>query len=86
MIYVRQSTQVVNKSLGFLSLLTLLFVAAKLFGAIDWSWWFVFIPLWIIPAIIVGTLTLGVVGWLVIQGWCAYDAKKRQRRRVRMSS
>ncbi len=30
--------------MGFLSLLTLLFIGAKLFGAIDWSWWLVLMP------------------------------------------
>lgn len=27
--------------------LTFLFVTLKLFGAIEWSWWWVFSPLWI---------------------------------------
>ena len=30
--------------MGFLGLLTLIFVLAKLFGAIAWSWWLVFLP------------------------------------------
>lgn len=29
---------------GFFSLLTLIFVIAKIFGYIDWSWWLVFTP------------------------------------------
>jgi len=29
----------------FLSLLTLLFVALKLTGFIDWNWWFVVMPI-----------------------------------------
>ena len=33
--------------IGFTGLLTLLFVAAKIFGYITWSWWWVFSPLWI---------------------------------------
>ena len=32
--------------IGFLPLLTLVFVAAKLFGAIAWSWWWVLAPMW----------------------------------------
>lgn len=31
---------------GFLTLLTLVFVAAKLWDKIDWSWWWVFAPIW----------------------------------------
>lgn len=30
--------------MGFINALTLVFVAAKLFGAIDWSWWLVVSP------------------------------------------
>jgi hypothetical protein len=30
--------------MGFLSLLTLLFIGAKLWGVIDWSWWLVLSP------------------------------------------
>jgi hypothetical protein len=33
--------------LGFLNLLTLIFVIAKLAGAISWSWWIIFIPTYI---------------------------------------
>ena len=32
---------------GLGTLLTLLFVALKLTGHIDWSWWWVLSPLWI---------------------------------------
>ena len=34
-------------TVDFVSLLTLLFVALKLTGYIDWSWWWVLSPLWI---------------------------------------
>lgn len=38
---------------GFLSLLTLVFVTGKVFGALTWSWWLVFSPLLIgIPVIL----------------------------------
>ncbi len=33
--------------IGFLGLLTLLFIALKLIGVIDWSWIWVLSPLWI---------------------------------------
>lgn len=35
------------------TVLLILFVAAKLFGAIDWSWWWVLCPLWMPPALVV---------------------------------
>ena len=30
--------------IGFLNLLTVIFVACKLLSVIDWSWWLVFAP------------------------------------------
>ena len=41
-----QQTVVIKKGLGFPAILTLLFVVAKLFGVISWSWWWVFLPIW----------------------------------------
>lgn len=34
-----------KKGLGLPSILTIIFVIAKLFGVVDWSWWLVFSPL-----------------------------------------
>jgi hypothetical protein len=36
-----------NINLGFTSLLTLIFVIAKITGHLNWSWLWVFSPLWI---------------------------------------
>lgn len=33
--------------IGFLGLLTILFIALKLTGYIAWSWWWVLMPMWI---------------------------------------
>jgi hypothetical protein len=33
--------------IGLAGILTIIFVVAKLFGIITWSWWWVFAPLWI---------------------------------------
>lgn len=47
---------------GFLSLLTLVFVAGKVFGALTWSWWLVFSPLLIgIPVILFLVIAFAVV-------------------------
>lgn len=40
----QEKTKVVNKGLGLSSILTIIFVIAKLFGVINWSWWLVFLP------------------------------------------
>lgn len=34
-----------KKGLGLPSILTIIFVIAKLFGVVDWSWWLVFSPM-----------------------------------------
>jgi len=33
--------------IGFVGLLTILFIGLKLLNYIDWSWWWVVSPLWI---------------------------------------
>jgi hypothetical protein len=37
---------------GFLGLLTLLFIGMKLAHHIDWSWWYVLAPAWVLPFIV----------------------------------
>lgn len=32
--------------IGFIGLLTILFIGLKLTGYIDWSWWWVLSPIW----------------------------------------
>jgi len=46
---------------GFVGLLTLLFIALKLTGNIDWSWIWVLSPIWI--SILVGVVFL--IGFLI---------------------
>jgi hypothetical protein len=43
---------------GFIGLLTILFIGLKLTGFIDWSWWWVLSPILIMIAIIVLLLIL----------------------------
>lgn len=45
--------------LGFLNLLTIIFVIAKLTGMISWSWWLVFAP----SLICVG---IALIFWLLV--------------------
>jgi hypothetical protein len=45
--------------IGFMGLLTIVFITLKLIGKIDWSWWWVLSPIWItcsITALIVLTV------------------------------
>ena len=45
---------------NFFELLTLIFIALKLLGKIDWSWWWVLAPLWL------GLGALAVVAIIVV--------------------
>lgn len=55
-----------NGGLGFLSILTLIFVVAKLFGVIAWSWWLVFTPVLIGAGLTVLILIIAVIAAAVI--------------------
>lgn len=54
--------------IGFLGLLTIVFVIFKIIGYINWSWWLVFSPIfvgigiWVVLGLIIGLIYLGV--------WC----------------
>lgn len=39
------NVQVGSRGLGILSILTIIFVIAKITGFLNWSWWLVFAPL-----------------------------------------
>lgn len=56
--------------IGFLGLLTVLFVGLKLTNYIDWSWWWVLSPLWISFAVCLAMLA-------VVLGVAAVIATKR---------
>lgn len=43
-----------TRSFPIFGILTIIFVIAKLFDKIDWNWFVVFWPLWIMPAIFIG--------------------------------
>ena len=57
---------VVKNGISFGGALTLLLTALKLMGAINCSWWTVFIAFWIGPAIALGFMGLGILTVLVI--------------------
>lgn len=52
--------------IGFLPLLTLVFVVAKLFGAITWSWWVVFSPMLVgVPVVLLFAVILMLIAYAV---------------------
>lgn len=66
--------------IGFLGLLTIVFVVLKLIGQIDWSWWWVFSPLWIPAAIGLFILLLflfGISGVFSKSTWKKFDKRDK---------
>lgn len=57
-------------TIGCLSPLTVIiflaFFFAKIFDKIDWSWWWVFSPLWIPIAIIIGIIGIIALVYIII--------------------
>ena len=41
------NNQTQSGGIGFVGLLTIVFIVLKLLGKIDWSWWWVLSPMWI---------------------------------------
>jgi hypothetical protein len=52
-----------NGGVGFVGLLTILFIALKLMGYITWSWWWVLSPIWISLLV---ALTVFVIALVVL--------------------
>lgn len=48
-----------NGGIGFFGLLTIVFIVLKLTHYIDWSWWWVLSPLWILAIIIIVAFSIG---------------------------
>ena len=54
-----------NSGIGFVGVLTIVFIVLKLLGKIDWSWWWVISPIWISLGIILIILAIvGIVLWI----------------------
>lgn len=51
----------------FLELLFLLFLGLKLGHVIEWSWWWIFSPIWI-PLVIAGLLFVGAMIYAMVDG------------------
>jgi hypothetical protein len=55
-----------SSGIGFLGVLTIVFITLKLLDKIDWSWWWVLSPI-LIPMAIVATISLGVLSVVSIK-------------------
>ena len=67
--------------IGFVGLLTVLFVGLKLTGYIDWSWWWVLSPLWISLGAVIGIigLIIAVLAFFWLIGRKGRAKNKRER-------
>ncbi|XQA74644.1 hypothetical protein ACM9XA_03645 [Xanthomonas sacchari] len=54
--------------IGFVGLLTIVFIALKLTGYIAWSWWWVLSPVWI-SVIVSFSFIAAVFGFFAIAAW-----------------
>jgi len=74
--YVMDNQKVVvenKKGLGLASILTIIFVVAKLFGLVAWSWWIVFSPLLVVFGLIFVILFFALIFFI---GAAIYEARK----------
>ncbi len=53
-----------SSGIGFVGLLTIVFIVLRLLGKIDWSWWWVLAPVWGSIA-----LVLMIIGGAVLIAW-----------------
>lgn len=60
---------------GFLGLLFITFLVLKLTHVIDWSWWFITMPLWITFAILIAIAFIG--GLAILGHFLWYKTAKR---------
>lgn len=77
--------------IGFAGLLTIVFVVLKLnpgghldSPVEDWSWWWVFSPLWISAAIFVGILA--IVGLVMLGAWVIDKINLKRRRKKQLAA
>ena len=52
---------------GLPTILTVLFVLLKVFDKLDWSWWWVFSPLWIPFAIVLAIVIIVIICKIIVE-------------------
>ena len=55
-----------SSGMSFCGTLTLVFIVLKLCKVIDWSWWWVFSPLWIPAAICFGIIGIVALIYIIV--------------------
>lgn len=54
--------------IGFMGLLTIVFITLKLTGYITWSWWWVLSPIWIAWAVVFAVLGIILIAYATSKG------------------
>jgi len=70
------------RGVGFLGLLTLIFITLKLTGHIAWSWWLVLLPLLPAFTLIAGLLLLVVIAATIGLAAKCFEANARRRNNI----
>ena len=61
------SKSVTSGGISFTTALFLVFLVLKLTNTITWSWWFVTMPLWIEPLLIIGTWFIILISGIIFR-------------------
>lgn len=51
--------------IGFVGILTIVFIVLKLLGKIAWSWWWVLSPIWISAIVVILFLIIYIIAFLL---------------------
>lgn len=54
--------------IGFVDLLTIVFITLKLTGYITWSWWWVLSPIWITWAVVFAVVGIILIAYATSKG------------------
>ena len=71
-----ETSGVKNNGIGFVGVLTIVFITLKLIGKISWSWWWVLSPIWISFLLVVAILLCIGIGCLIYFGYKKYKKGK----------
>ena len=66
----KSNTAASSGGIGFGGVLTIAFIVLKLTGYIDWSWWWVLSPIWIVVLVILAItfVFVAIIGINILRG------------------
>lgn len=65
-----------NNGIGFVGILTVVFITLKIIGQISWSWWWILSPMWIPFLLVISILLCIGIGCLIYFGYKKYKKVK----------